>query len=114
MHESIVRTEEQIKKHLDKLAALADTKDTEVAQNNFIMHAVLTTFLNSDAAPQGMINSFDTYTSTQAKLLTDLCLWLTGKFNNAPTYNPLREPQFSVEQVLEDFGKTDYTEFNIG
>ena len=28
MHESIIRTEEQIKKHLDKLAALADTKDT--------------------------------------------------------------------------------------
>ena len=48
MHESIVRTEEQIKKHLDKLAALADTKDVEVAQNNFVMHAVLTTFLNSD------------------------------------------------------------------
>ena len=114
MHKSIVRTEKEIKEHLEKLAALSDTKDVEVAQNNFVMHAVLTAFLNSDVTPQGMINSFDTYTSTQARLLTDLCLWLLGKFNNAPTYNPLREPQFSVEQVIEDFGKTSYTEFNVG
>ena len=54
------------------------------------MHAVLTTFLNSDVTPQEMIYSFDIYTSMQVKLLTDLCLWLIGKFNNAPTYNPLR------------------------
>ena len=114
MHKSIVRTEEQIKEHLDKLFALAHTKDVEVAQKNFVMHAVLTTFLNSDVAPQEMIYSFDTYTSMQVKLLTDLCLWLIGKFNNAPAYNPLREPQFSVEQVIEDFGKTNYTEFTIG
>lgn len=114
MHKNIVRTEDEIKKHLEKLAALSDTKDTKIAQNNFIMHEVLLTFLNTDADPQGMINSFDTYTSRQAKLLTDLCLWLTGKFNNAPSYNPLKEEQFSTEQVLEDFGKTNYTEFNIG
>ena len=114
MHKNIVRTEDEIKKHLEKLAALADTKDTEIAQNNLLMYAILEAFLSSDADPQGMINSFDTYTSRQAKLLTDLCLWLTGKFNNAPSYNPLKEEQFSTEQVLEDFGKTNYTEFNIG
>ena len=46
MHKNIVRTEDEIKKHLEKLAALADTKDTEIAQNNLLMYAILEAFLS--------------------------------------------------------------------
>lgn len=118
MHESIVRTEEQVLKHIEKLEALADNKNEEIAKINYALSILLGNFYANEAlSPQKYIDErISKYESLAKgdKLGVDICLWLTGKFNNAPFYNPLKEEQFSTEQVLEDFGKTNYTEFNIG
>lgn len=118
MHESIIRTSEQVKNHIEKLEALADNKNEEIAKTNYLLAVLLGNFYaNKELNPQKYVNErINKYNELDraGKLSVDLCLWLIGKFHNAPSYNPLEEEQFSIEQVLEDFGKTSYTEFKIG
>lgn len=116
MHESIVRSEKEIKDYISNLAALADNKDVEVAKLNLILYEALMGFYINRLNPQDIItNQLPNYSelAKSTKLIVDMCLWLTGKFNTPPTYNPLKEEQFSAQQVLEDFGNTNYTEFTI-
>lgn len=116
MNKSIVRTEEEIKAHLTKLQDLSDSKTPQVAENNLALYSLLNGYLSSDDDPNEVIGNLMPKYSTLnllSKLIVDTCLWLTGKFYSAPTYLPLEESQFSTEQVLEDFGRTNYTTFNI-
>lgn len=117
MHKSIVRTDEQVLKHIEKLEALADNKNEEIAKINYALSILLGNFYANEAlSPQKYIDErISKYESLAKgdKLGVDICLWLTGKFHNPPAYNPLEEIQFSTEQVLDVFGKTDYTEFKV-
>ena len=40
-------------------------------------------------------------------------MWMQGKIFTAPNYVPLREKQLSTQQILEDFGTSKYTAFEI-
>lgn len=117
MHESIVRTEEDILNHSYFLNSLSESNNEEIQKINKLLCLHLLSYLRDNKDPNEFLSPLlPTYSERDKieKLMVDICLWLIGKFNNAPTYNPLRELQFSVEQVIEDFGKTNYTEFTIG
>jgi len=118
MHKNIIRTDEEIRKHIGKLEALADNKNEEIAKINYALSILLSNFYSNEtldpkAYIDERISKYETL-DKGSKLCVDLCLWLIGRFFTAPSYNPVEEDQFSTEQVLEDFGKTNYTEFNIG
>ena len=117
MHKSIVRTEEEILNHSYALGKLEASDDEEVKKVNMIARLHLLSYLKDDKDPNEFAtNLLPTYSERDKteKLMVDLCLWLVGKFYTAPSYNPLREEQFSVEQVLEDYGHTSYNEFKVG
>lgn len=118
MNEHIVRTEKQILEHIAKLEALADSKNEKIAKVNYGLSILLGNYYANDTLdPQEYvdknISKYDSF-NKEEKLQFDLRLWLIGRFFTAPSYNPVEEEQFSTEQVLEDFGKTSYTDFKIG
>lgn len=118
MNEHIVRTEKQVLEHIAKLEALADSKNEKIAKVNYGLSTLLGNYYANDTLdPQEYVdNNISKYDSfnKEEKLQFDLRLWLIGRFFTAPSYNPVEEEQFSTEQVLEDFGKTSYTDFKIG
>ena len=115
MHSTIVRTNEEVNLHLANLQKLIDAGvEPEINQ---ALHSILYAFsVDSNADPNLIISKeIGEYSKLNlaSKLIVDLCLWLVGKLVTAPCHNPLNEVQLSTEQVLDTFGKSNYTSFTL-
>lgn len=117
MHKSIIRSKDEIQKHYDFICNEIETRTgtwKQLSEEIPVLRSI------ADACYGALnIEDFEPHTSYKCNILTDkyysdTCLWLQGKFYTAPNYKPLREKQFSAEQVLEDFGKTNFTTFEVG
>ena len=117
MNELITRTKEEIQAHLDFINnEIVNREGTpeQLAEETSILGSI------ADACYSALNDETFVPLSASAptKTLSDkyflyTCLWMQGKLFTAPNYVPLREKQFSTQQVLEDFGNSKYTAFEI-
>ena len=117
MHKSIIRTKDEVQQHMNFIQNEIDTRigtyknlSEEIPVLRAIYNACYAALNLPDFDPS--LTSSNTSTLSD-KYYLDTCLWLQGKLHTAPNYKPLREAQYSTEQIIEDFGKTSYTSFVI-
>ncbi len=120
MHKSITRTEDEIRTHYNFIQNEIKTRVgtfSQLSKEIPVLEAISDVCYAALNLPDFDPNVGITYAENEyleKKFYSDTCLWLLGKFYTAPNYKPLYEKQFSVEQVLEDFGNTSYNSFTIG
>lgn len=107
MNDSIVRTDEEIKLHIDELNKFEN-------KPNKVVKSVLQRALWDDSFdPKDDLDILMETKDLPTSYERDAHLWLIGKFYKAPIYIPLDEPQISAHQVISDFGGTKYTAFKL-